>query len=55
MNVEEARRMWGPDMPQDILEEWVRVCNLRRETFMNDDPTIPKGETLLIEKNPVSK
>ena len=52
MNVSEARRFLGPDTPHDVLEEWVRVYNLRRETFVSDDPTIPKGETILIEKNP---
>jgi hypothetical protein len=46
MNVKEARRLWGSEVPQDILEEWVRVCNLQRATVANDDPEIPKGATI---------
>lgn len=46
MNVKEARRLWGSEVPQDILEEWVRICNRRRATFANDDPEIPKGATI---------
>jgi len=49
MNVKEARRLWGADVPQDMLEEWIRIYNLRQKTFSNDDPKIPKGATVEID------
>ncbi len=49
MNVNEARRIWGSDVPQDVLEEWIRIYNLRQKTFANDDPRIPKGATIELD------
>jgi hypothetical protein len=51
MNLEEARRIWGPDMPEDVLKEWVRVVNKRKKTFLNDDPKIPKGVTVELDSD----
>lgn len=45
MNVKEARRLWGSNVPQDILEEWVRIYNLQREKIVEDDAQFPKNET----------
>lgn len=47
MDTEQARKIWGPDTPQDVLEEWVRMVNKRRKAF--DDPRIPKGATVEID------
>ena len=49
MNIEEARRIWGSDMPEDVLKEWVRIVNKRRETVAQDDPKIPKGATVDVD------
>lgn len=49
MNLAEARKMWGPDMPEDILKEWLRVVNKRRKTAAQDDPRIPKGATVELD------
>jgi hypothetical protein len=46
MDIQEARRIWGPDMPEDVLKEWVRAVNKRRL----DDPKIPKGATIEIDE-----
>ncbi len=51
MNIKEARRIWGSDVPQDVIDEWIRVFNKRRETFMKDDPKIPKGATIELDPN----
>jgi hypothetical protein len=31
MDSTEARKIWGPEMPQDVLEEWVRAVNKRKK------------------------
>ena len=51
MNLEDARKMWGPDMSEDVLKEWVQVVNKRRETVAQDDPRIPKGATVNLDSN----
>lgn len=51
MNTEEARRIWGSDVAQDILEEWVRIYNLRQKTIAKDDSKIPKGATVELDPN----
>lgn len=50
MDMQEARRIWGDVMPEDVLKEWVRAVNKRRATFHLDDPKIPKGATIEIDE-----
>lgn len=45
MNVKEARRIWGSDVPQDVIDEWIRVFNKRQEAIVKDGPQIPKGDS----------
>lgn len=40
MDVKEARRIWGSDVPQDVLEEWITAYNKRTSA---DPPDVPKG------------
>jgi hypothetical protein len=47
MTLEEARRIWGPDIPEDILREWVDSVNERQKVCHLD--TEPKGETIEIK------
>lgn len=49
MDTEQARKIWGPDMPQDVLEDWIRIVNKRRKAF--DEPRAPKGATVEIDPN----
>lgn len=49
MDLDEARRIWGQDIPEDILIEWVNAVNKRRTTFHLDSPDIPKGSTVDLE------
>lgn len=49
MDLDEARRIWGPGIPEDILIEWVNAANKRLATFHLDPPDIPKGATIDIE------
>ncbi len=51
MNVKEARRIWGSDVPQEVIDEWIKIFNKRRETFVKDDPQIPKGATIELDPN----
>lgn len=46
MDMQEARRIWGDVMPEDVLKEWVRAVNKRRAARHLDDPKIPKGATV---------
>ena len=47
MNIEEARKMWGDTMPDDILKEWLE---LRNKIVPGDhDPNIPKGATVEVD------
>ena len=47
MNLEEARKMWGDTMPDDILKEWLE---LRNKIVPDDhDQSIPKGATVEID------
>lgn len=51
MNTKEARRIWGSNVPQDILEEWVAAYNKRTQTVARDDPKIPKGATVELDSD----
>jgi hypothetical protein len=44
MTLEEARRIWGHDIPEDVLREWVDSVNERQKVCHLD--TEPKGETI---------
>ena len=49
MNLEEARKIWGVSMPDDILKEWLE---LRNKIVPDDhDMSIPKGATIEINSN----
>ena len=47
MDIEEARRIWGDDMSDEVLKEWLLVRNKRQE----DPSSIPKGATIEIDTN----
>ena len=47
MDIEEARRIWGNDMSDEDLKEWLLVRNNRQE----DPSSIPKGATIEIDVN----
>jgi hypothetical protein len=48
MNIDEARRIWGDIMPDDILKEWLK---LRNKIVPDDhDLIIPKGATVEIDE-----
>lgn len=49
MDVKEARRIWGSNVPQDVLEEWVAAYNKRVNAV--DPPDVPKGATIEIDPN----
>jgi hypothetical protein len=51
MNIKEARRIWGSDVPQEVIDEWIEVFNKRQEAFGKDDPKIPKGATVELDPN----
>jgi hypothetical protein len=44
MNLEEARKMWGYTMPDDILKKWLELRNK-----IVHDPSIPKGATVEVD------
>lgn len=48
MTLEEARRIWGPDIPEDTLREWVDSVNERQKVCHLD--TEPKGETIEVSQ-----
>lgn len=47
MDVKEARRIWGSNVPQDVLEEWVAAYNKR--VSVTDPNDVPKGATIEID------
>lgn len=49
MTLAEARRIWGPDIPEDILREWVDSVNERQKVCHMD--TEPKGETIEVSQS----
>ena len=48
MTLVEARRIWGPDISEDILREWVDSVNERQKVCHLD--TEPKGETIEVSQ-----
>lgn len=48
MTLEEARRIWGPDINEDILREWVDSVNERQKVCHLD--LEPKGETIEVSQ-----
>jgi len=48
MTLEEARRIWGPDISDDVLREWVDSVNERQKVCQLD--TEPKGETIEVSQ-----
>ena len=49
MSVEEARKIWGPNVSEEILREWLEAKNHRQRTYKDDDPSIPKGVTITLD------
>jgi hypothetical protein len=50
MNLEEARAIWRGMLTDEELEEWLALKNARRPE--DDDPSIPKGCTIVIDPVP---
>jgi hypothetical protein len=48
MTLVEARRIWGPDIYEDILREWVDSVNERQKVCHMD--TEHKGETIEVSQ-----
>lgn len=46
MTLREARRIWGSDMTDEVLRDWVKAKNARQSNFHKDDPNIPRGATI---------
>lgn len=47
MNLDEARRIWGGIMPDDILKEWLKLRNKIVPELHGD---VPKGATVEIDE-----